>query len=236
MATIVTSRNDDSRSEADRAHALLRASLLSGEFKPGEKLRPAMLQEKLDVGLTPLRESLMRLSVEGLVVGEAQRGFHVRQVTLDEFVDLMETRRELERICIVRAIERGTAEWEAQIVAAEHLLALTPLPKTPRDVAAAELWEVRHRAFHHALVSACGSPWRLQFWNRLTDHSERYRKLRLLRRHEPVAQVRDFVTEHRRLMNAVVARDVARACQLVDQHLLVTQKSVSRLLMATAED
>ena len=232
---IVTSNNDDSRSEADRAHALLRSSLLSGEFKPGEKLRPAMLQEKLDIGLTPLRESLMRLSVEGLVVGAAQRGFHVREATLEEFIDLMETRRELERICLTRAMERGTEEWEAQIIAAEHLLSSTPLPSTSGDFAAAELWEVRHRAFHYALVSACGSPWRLQFWHRLTDHSERYRKLRLLRRHEPAALVRNFVAEHRRLMNAVVARDIERACQLADQHLRATEKSVSRMLMAASK-
>ncbi len=76
----------------------------------------------------------------------------------------------------------GDATWEARIVAAMHLLARTPLPKSASDRKSAELWEVRHRNFHYALVSACGSSWRLRFWGTLTDHSERYRKLRLLRR------------------------------------------------------
>jgi DNA-binding GntR family transcriptional regulator len=232
MGAIMRRRNEEASSEADRAHALLRSCVLSGDFKPGEKLRPANLQEKLDIGLTPLREGLMRLSVEGLVVGEAQRGFRVRDATVEEFTDLMQTRRELERVCITRAIERGTEAWESQIIAAEHLLARTPLPETPNDLRAAELWEVRHRAFHHALVSACGSAWWLQFWNKLVDHSERYRKLRLLRRREAVAQVRDLNAEHRRIMKAVVARDVARASKLIDEHLLATEKSVSRMLAA----
>ena len=73
MVASEISHNEDSRSEADRAHALLRSALLSGKFKPGEKLRPAVLQEELHIGLTPLRESLMRLSVEGRFSLPAER-------------------------------------------------------------------------------------------------------------------------------------------------------------------
>lgn len=234
MATSDSAAPAMPKSETERAHGLLRGSLLAGDFMPGDRLRPGDLHERLGIGLTPIREALMRLGVEGLVVGEAQRGFRVRDATIEEFSDLMETRRELERVCLTRAIAHGDAAWESAIIAAEHLLARTPLPQSPRDAAAAEVWEARHRQFHHALVSACGSRWRLQFWDTLVDHSVRYRKLRLLRRREAVAGVRDLNAEHRRIMKAVIARDGERACRLNDEHLLATEKSVSRMLVARA--
>lgn len=217
-------------SESDRAYQLMRAAVIAGTFPPGERLRPAAIQERFGVGLTPIREALMRLGVEGLVVGEPQRGFRVRDASLAEFNDLMETRRELERICLTRSITRGNETWESAIVAAMHLLSRTPLPSTRSDARTADLWEQRHRNFHLALVSACDSSWRLHFWNVLADHSERYRKLRLLRRGERVAQVRDLDAEHQRIMEAVLARNEALACRLMDQHLLATQQAIVRML------
>ena len=221
------------RSEADRAHAQLRASLLSGVFLPGERLRPAELQQRFGIGLTPIREALTRLGVEGLVLGAAQRGFRVREASVQEFSDLMETRRELERACLVRSIERGNETWEAEIVAAMHALSRADLPKTPRDAQSAATWEQRHRRFHLALIAACASKWRLQFWHTLADHSQRYRKLRILRRRDPVAQVRNLNDEHERIMRAVLARDTDKACRLMDEHLRATERSVKRMLTAS---
>ncbi|MET0869046.1 MAG: FCD domain-containing protein [Pseudorhodoplanes sp.] len=222
--------NVEPRSEAERAYQLMRRELLAGEWLPQEKLRPQALQERFQLGLTPIREALMRLASDGLIQGESQRGFRANGASAAEWNDLMSTRRDLERACLSRAIELGDENWEAKIAAAMQLLARTPLPKTSSDRKAAELWEVRHRHFHFALVEACGSPWRLRFWNTLTDHSERYRKLRLLRRKDVAAKVRDAVGDHQRIMEAVLARDPARATRLMDDHLVTTQRAVHELL------
>jgi DNA-binding GntR family transcriptional regulator len=147
----------------------------------------------------------------------------------------MSARRELEAHCLTRAIERGGPDWEARIEDAMAQLARTSLPKGAADRKAAELWEVRHRNFHFALVSACGSPWRLRFWTTLTDHSERYRKLRLLRRKETAAKVRDAVGDHQAIMDAVLARDTARATQLMDAHLAATEHAIAALLQLAAQ-
>lgn len=218
------------RSEAERAYQVLRRELLNGEWLPLERLQPQVLRQRFALGLTPIREALMRLAVDGLVQGESQRGFRARGVSAEEWHDLMSTRRELERHCLTHAIERGNADWEARIRATMAQLARTPLPKSSGDRKAAELWEVRHRNFHFALVSACGSPWRLRFWNTLTDHSERYRKLRLLRRKETAAKVRDAVGDHRAIMEAVLSRDTARATKAMDSHLATTEQAIAGLL------
>lgn len=218
------------RSEAERAYQVLRRELLSGEWLPHERLRPSALQQRFELGLTPIREALMRLAADGLVQGEAQRGYRACGVSASEWKDLMSTRRELEQSCLTQAMTSGDATWEARIVAAMHLLARTPLPKSASDRKSAELWEVRHRNFHYALVSACGSSWRLRFWSTLTDHSERYRKLRLLRRKESAAHVQNAVGDHQTIMEAVLARDIPLATQLMDAHLATTERAISELL------
>ncbi|MGD9924669.1 MAG: GntR family transcriptional regulator [Pseudorhodoplanes sp.] len=222
------------RSEAERAYQLLRRELLNGEWLPHERLRPQALQQRFALGLTPIREALMRLAVDGLVQGESQRGFRACGVSSGEWHDLMSARRELERSCLALAISRGGTDWETRIGDAMEQLARTPLPRSASDRNAAELWEVRHRTFHLALVSACGSPWRLRFWNTLTDHSERYRKLRLLRRKETAAKVRDAVGDHRAIMDAVLSRNTTRAAQLMDAHLATTEQAIAELLQLAA--
>jgi len=222
----------DLRSQAERAYQRLRGEILHGDLMPGERLRANDLQDRFRLGLTPIREALMRLSTEGLVSAETHRGSRVSETSLAEFADLMSTRREIERLCLTKAIARGDAAWEAEIVAAMHLLSRTPLPASPDDRDAAAAWETQHRRFHHALVGACGSDWLLRFWSTLADHSERYRKIRLLHRHEAQAEVRNVNSEHAAIMDAVLARDPGSACALLDAHLTATETSVLRLLEA----
>jgi GntR family carbon starvation induced transcriptional regulator len=220
----------ESRSQAERAYQRLRGEILHGDLMPGERLRANDLQDRFQLGLTPIREALMRLSTEGLVAAETHRGSRVTETSLGAFTDLMATRREIERLCLTKAIALGDAAWEAEIVAAMHMLSRTPLPASQDDREAATLWEDRHRRFHAALVAACGSDWLLRFWGTLADHSERYRKIRLLHHREAPAEVRDVNSEHAAIMEAVLAREVERACALLDAHLHATQTSVVRLL------
>lgn len=218
------------RSLTDRAYECLRAEILHGDLMPGERLRVAELQARFALGLTPIREALLRLSIEGLVEAETHRGSRVTAISRAELADLMATRRDIERLCLGQAIARGDAAWEAEIVSALHLLSRTPLPTSRDDRAAARLWEERHRRFHSALVAACPSDWLRRFWSTLADHSERYRKLRLMNHRSAEALVRDANAEHAAIMGAVVGREIDRAVALMDAHLRATEEGVAALL------
>lgn len=220
------------QSLTERAYHRLRAEILHGELMPGERLRVAELQDRFALGLTPIREALMRLSIEGLVEAETNRGARVTETSRAELSDLMATRRDIERLCLIQAIASGTAAWEAEIVSAMHLLSRTPLPVSPADRQAAQLWEVQHRRLHAALVAACPSDWLKRFWSTLADHSERYRKMRLLNHRQSEALVRDATAEHAAIVEAVLARDADRAVTLMDAHLLATEQGVAALLDA----
>lgn len=219
-------------SQAERAYRKLRNEILHGTLMPGERLRAADLQDRFQLGLTPIREALMRLTSENLVEAEANKGSRVSHASHAELRDLMATRRMVERECLTAAIANGDANWEAEIVASMHLLSRTKLPTSAEDRAAAGAWELQHRRFHFALIAACGSEWLLRFWNVLADHSERYRKVRLLHRLDVDAEVRDINAEHSAIMAAVLKRDAKKATRLMDQHLTATEKYIAKLLAA----
>ncbi len=222
----------DTLSQTERAYRTLRGEILHGDLMPGERLRAADLHDRFQLGLTPIREALARLSSENLVEIEANRGSRVSAASLAELTDLMAARRAIERLCLTAAIAHGDAAWEAEIVAAMHLLSRTPLPSSTADRVGAARWEAQHRRFHLALVAACGSEWLLRFWNVLADHSERYRKFRALHHRDAQAEVRDVNAEHTALMAAMLDRDAARATALMDAHITATESSVARLLAA----
>lgn len=224
----------DDMSQAERAYRTLRDEILHGDLMPGERLRAADLHDRYRLGLTPIREALMRLSSESLVEAETNRGSRVSGASAAEFDDLMSTRKSIEKLCLTASMTRGDTAWEAAIVAAMHVLTRTPLPSSSHARAGAAEWERAHRRFHLALVAACGSDWLLKFWNTLADHSERYRKLRLLSRSE--RGNRDVNAEHRQIMEAVLARDIDRATTLMDAHLSATQDFIKALLSRAANE
>jgi GntR family carbon starvation induced transcriptional regulator len=222
----------ESLSHAERAYRRLRSEILYGDLMPGERLRAAELQDRFSLGLTPIREALMRLSSENLVEVDPNRGSRVSDASLAELTDLMATRREIEKLCLTSAMTHGDTAWEGDIVAALHRLSRTPLPSSKDDREAATQWEAQHRSFHFALVSACQEKWLLRFWNILTDHSERYRKYRLLQRQvsPAVPPLRNVNEEHQALMEAVLKRDIPTATRLMQAHLNATEQSVAQLL------
>lgn len=202
------------------AYERLRADILACRLTPGTKLKINELCEQLPAGLGAVREALSRLTSEGLVVAEPQRGFGVAPISQAELEDLTGVRAELEGLCLRRAALAGDLAWESRLVAAFHHLSRLP-ERDPDDPARlSDAWSEAHAAFHAALVSACDSPWLLRLRDILYAQSERYRRLSV-----PLAQVpRDLVREHREIMQVMLERDGDRAAALMAAHLQATTR------------
>ncbi|AYZ67961.1 FCD domain-containing protein [Burkholderia multivorans] len=214
---------------SEQAYDYLQSDLLAGVFSPGEKLRPQALQERYGVGISPIREALMQLSCDGLVANEGQRGFRVAGVSKEDLFDILETRKKIEKDLLADAIKRGDEEWGAQITAAFYKLVHTPLP-ADHDIPAANRWELAHRRFHAALLSAARSEWLHRIDEQLVRHSERYRRMRITGPLPKEILARDIVTEHQALMEAVLARDTKRAQALLLAHIDETAQVVAQFL------
>src|SRR5688572_2260872 len=81
---------------ADRAYHELRDRIVTLRLPPGTVLREDALMRDLDVGRTPLREAVKRLSLENLVAVQPRRGTFVSAVEAADIVHITEVRAELE--------------------------------------------------------------------------------------------------------------------------------------------
>jgi len=220
---------EGARTLGEVAYRRLRADIVMARLEPGKPLRFDALKAQYGLGVSPLREALSRLVEDKLVTAIGQRGFRVAPISLEEATEVTKLRQKLEVDALRLSIANGDERWEAELVASFHRLSKSPEPRTVDG--AAEEWEHRHRAFHEALVSACGSPWLLKFVSMLTDQLERYRYLRVLRT-PPKSWVRDLPREHRDMMEAALARDADRACELLVSHFALTERFISALAAA----
>lgn len=223
-----------STTQADQVFNILRGDVLSCRIKPGTKIRINEIAARLDVSLGAVREALSRLSAEGIVIAQAQKGYTVAPVSEEDLVDLTSTRIAIEQLCLRKAIEHDDVEWETGIVAAFHRLRRIPERSQSDPAMLNEAWSTAHGAFHLALVAGCGSRSLLRIRANLYAQTERYRRLSVPLRREK----RDVEAEHKRLVDAVLARDADRACDLLSEHLWTTTRILltSPILVAADRD
>jgi DNA-binding GntR family transcriptional regulator len=76
---------------ADKVYALLRRDIASGAFRPGQRIHEKALAERLSISRTPIREALLRLETEGVVVCNSRRSYNVRVLTVDDVREIYDT-------------------------------------------------------------------------------------------------------------------------------------------------
>ena len=198
----------------------LRLDILHCRLRPGTRLLFKDLRGRYVSGLSPLREALMRLVAEGLVLLEVNKGFRVAPVSLEELSDIANTLFGLESIAIRLAIEQGDDRWEGNIVARFHELSKRPMMAS--DGSLDEEWQARNVAFHEALYAACGSPLLLMFCRTVSERYSRYRRL-WDQRADPT---RDVAKEPEQILRAVIARDGDLAVSLLKEHRSQTTSGI----------
>ena len=210
-------------SMAQRAYRLIRADIISGARDPGERLRIEMLKTVYDIGPTPLREALQKLSTEGLVLALEKRGFMVSPLNLDEFSDLNTARIEIEKVALNRSVALGDSQWESRVVAATYLMNKEDKVLLAGGDGVSDAWESANTEFHAAIIAACGSKWLLQVRDHLQDMCERYRRSSISQSiKKTVNGNRDVGKEHAAISNAVLSRNAELACQLTEAHYMKT--------------
>jgi DNA-binding GntR family transcriptional regulator len=193
---------------------VLRAELLNGLLNPGDKLRMVELAARFSVSQSVVREGLTRLAEQGLVVATPQRGFRVRELSVEDIVGLTESRVEIESVALRLAIERGDVRWETEIVAAHHLLERTPV--VDADGRFHEPWAPALHDFHRALTAGCNNARLHGVVLALRDSAELYRRWwwALADDHQ-----RDLTAEHRQLKDLTLARDADGAIEALTYHI-----------------
>ena len=188
-----------------------------------------MLKTVYDIGPTPLREALQKLSTEGLVLALEKRGFMVSPLDLDEFNDLNIARVEIEKVALTRSLALGDGLWESRVVAATYLMNKEDEVLVVSGAGVSDAWESANAEFHAAMIAACGSKWLLQMRDQLQDMCERYRRSSISQSIRKTGDGnRDVGKEHAAISKAVLARDSGLACQLTESHYMKTLDRLKR--------
>lgn len=140
---------------AERAHLRLRAAILKGEYRSGERLGEVELAESLHVSRTPVREALHRLAAEGLVEIEPNRGARVAHWRREDLEEIYELRALLEGSAARRAAERADAEVLAALGGLCDAMDMAARPGRHRDL---DRVAALNAEFHGLVMATSGSP------------------------------------------------------------------------------
>jgi DNA-binding GntR family transcriptional regulator len=190
------------------AHAL-RAAVISGEMEPGTVYSAPMLGAKFGVSATPVREAMLDLVKEGLVISLPNKGFRVTEMS-DEDLDNVTKLRLL--------IEPPTVRDVVPLIPAADIPRLRELAED--IVVAAEAGNLvdyieADRVFHVTLLAYSGNP-------RLVDVVSDLRSQTRLLGLTPLVKSGRLVrsaAEHHTLVDLVAARDAAGAEELMLRHV-----------------
>ncbi len=111
------------RRAADVAYDRIEALISTLQIEPGSPVVEAELAARIGLGRTPVREALMRMVSIGLVQQQPRRGLSVSAIGMLDHLDLIQTRRALERVIAGSAARRAsTAQRQAILACAQQMV------------------------------------------------------------------------------------------------------------------
>jgi DNA-binding GntR family transcriptional regulator len=198
----------------------IRADILSLRLAPGAEMREAELAARFEVSKSPVRDALMRLERENLVITLPRQGYRVAPVSLSDVQDMFHLRIALERACMERIVRQASDE---------QLASLEPFRRFERDDWAAGFIEY-NRAFHRKLAEVAGNPRMRDQLNNLIDHMERAVLMSVNRATQGSGNTSGLVEEHSRMIDSLQQRQSKRAERQAEQHIAAAGKRVTEAI------
>jgi len=194
---------------SDLAYQELRDAILSGQLEPGARLNQDELARRLGVSRAPVRDALNRLEAEGLVTTLSRSGgVVVAEASEQEMVNIYELRAILDAASTRLACERMS---DGDLARLQEVVEETERATDAKDLNAIAQG---HAAFHELIYRASGNAELLRVAHNLWDRSRRFRMMAL----SSEENARRGIAQHRAILDALRARDAARAVVLAEEH------------------
>jgi GntR family transcriptional regulator, rspAB operon transcriptional repressor len=213
------------RRATDEVYDVLRRSILTNVFQPGQRLPVDDIARKLGVSLTPVRHAIQQLATEGLIEIRPRSGTFVASLDIRDIAETFDIRRALE--CL--AAEGAAAHInDEQLRRARRLVwALSEPVETDDD-------RTRHEAnnseFHRLLIEASGNRRLAEMYESLKAH------LQIARVHSSetsghlAARLQQEQAEHENIMDALENRDAGRLIAALSEHIDRAKTALMSLL------
>jgi DNA-binding GntR family transcriptional regulator len=202
----------------------LRRLILSHYFKPNERLLQNHLAELLGVSRTPVREALVKLASEGLVVFSPYKGASVVDFSIEDLNEIYSVRIALESYAAYLAAQRIT---EKQL---DHLRdLLTKMSAALIEGDQHELLQLNRR-FHFGIYSAANERRLLELINNYFDQAEVYRRIFVNLDHS-----REEMVKHQEVLVALGNHNSELAEKLTRSHLRRTAEKLTEYFHSPVE-
>jgi DNA-binding GntR family transcriptional regulator len=213
------------RTKADWAYLQLRRWIQSGALEADQRLDQEQLAGRLGVSRVPLRQALVRLQADGLVIAPPHVGATVAPLSLEHAEDIYAARAALEPMLTEVAVQRID---DASIGVLEALL---DEQKNALEAGARALFLDLDRRFHTRLYEVSGYRTSVELVQRLRDLSDRY----VAAFQGDTRRSQGTLREHREIISACVERDAGKATRLMEEHVRRGIEFLRRMPRAAAE-
>jgi DNA-binding GntR family transcriptional regulator len=215
----------DTRNLSDQIYAYLREEILSGAFRPGDRLSETSVAERLGVSRAPVREALRQLANDGLADQRARKGVYVPSFDADTFHHLTELREGLETMAARLAALRAT---EAEVAELNELISQT------KDVIESEDGGQypAHLDLHRHVARLAKNP---VLSEQIRAAHTRLQLARLLSGRSEDRAARAYA-EHVEIVRAIEARDPDRAEAAMRNHLQRAVDHSGRVLPDSSDE
>lgn len=182
--------------------------ILDGRLAPGNRIVETRIAQRFGVSQAPVREALRDLELLGFIVSSPFRGAVVRQLSVEDFVQIYPIRAVLEALAARDAAPRVTA---ADLKRLEKQLATMRRAASRGDKRAAVDADF---AFHLTIVEASGNWLLKQFWERMRLATTTL--LTIAKAHHSLPEIAE---RHQLVLDALRQRDPEAAARAMRRHI-----------------
>ncbi|GAB3020836.1 FCD domain-containing protein [Bowmanella dokdonensis] len=204
----------------------IREKILTGAIKAGEQIRQAALAEELNISRIPVREALMQLEVEGLVVFEAHKGATATKLSAEQVTELFELRALLESELLRQSIPKLT---QTHLARSEALLHKMADAYHANDLSGD--WSNLNSQFHMSLYEAANRPLTFELVQNLNTNADRYIRVHLML----AGGANKAEAEHAKLLKLCSQGKIEQACALLRQHILGAAEEIIEMVLKQEE-
>ncbi len=203
----------------DQIYDVLKKLIIFREIKPGQKINEENLAKRLQVSRTPIRETLLRLELEGIVKNVPRRGAYVVTQSKKKIIDILQVREVLEGLVARLAAENITDKGLERL---RNCLRKIESAKDEEDRLLK--YNAAEKEFHCLLLEACKNDVLKAMMETVNVHLEVLR----LRTVVLAGRAQQSVREHMEIVEAVGKGDAAGAEELMRRHVKSVQRDALR--------
>jgi DNA-binding GntR family transcriptional regulator len=205
---------------------LLREEILDLDLAPGSIVDEVQLADRFGMSRTPIREALVRLAGEGLIVTLPNRSTMVAPIDFANLAAFFDAMVLMYRVTTRLAAEHRSDADLARLQALQADFAETVHAGDDLAMIAA------NRDFHAAIAAAGRNPYYIALFSRLLDEGRRILRMYYYTSFQP-ASPHPYILEHEAILAAIAARDVDLCDRLARDH---AEKIVHQIKSMIAPD